>query len=59
MVVPGHLLSSSLPGPDWLTGGSVGPEGSVFCVVVMALVWIAFARVYRSKRDDPGAHAKK
>jgi hypothetical protein len=59
MVVPGHLLSSSLPGPDWLTGGSVGPEGSVFCVVVMALVWIAFDRVYRSKRDDPGARAKK
>lgn len=55
MVVPGHLLSSSLPGPDWLTGGSVGPEGSVFCVVVMALVWIAFDRVYRSKRVDVGA----
>lgn len=55
MVVPGHLLGSSLPGPEWLTGGSVGPEGSVFCVVVMALVWIAFDRVYRSKRVDVGA----
>ena len=52
MVVPGHLLSSSLPGPDWLTGGSVGPEGSVFCVVVMALVWIAFDRLYPAKRVD-------
>ncbi|HTT21792.1 MAG TPA: type II CAAX endopeptidase family protein [Candidatus Sulfotelmatobacter sp.] len=58
MVVPGHLLSSSLPGSDWLTGGSVGPEGSVFCAVVMALVWIAFDRVYRSKRVDPGTGAK-
>lgn len=52
MVVPGHLLSSSLPGPDWLTGGSVGPEGSVFCMLVMALVWIAFDRLYPSKRVD-------
>jgi len=58
MVAPGHLLSSSLPGPDWLTGGSVGPEGSVFCVVVMALVWIAFARMYPSKGADPGAPVK-
>src|SRR6516225_1939227 len=26
-VFPGHLLNSSRSGPDWLTGGSVGPEG--------------------------------
>lgn len=55
MVAPGHLLSSSRRGPDWLTGGSVGPEGSVFCVVVMALVWITFDRVYSSKRGGKGA----
>jgi membrane protease YdiL (CAAX protease family) len=59
MVAPGHLLSSSWRGPDWLTGGSVGPEGSVFCVVVMALVWIAFDRVYGSKRVDRKAGANK
>jgi len=59
MLVRGHLLSSSLPGPDWLTGGSVGPEGSVFCVVVMALVWIAFDRRYPSKRVDDGAGPKQ
>ena len=51
-VAPGHLLSSSCHGPDWVTGGSVGPEGSVFCVVVMALVWIAFHRVYARKQVD-------
>ena len=51
-VAPGHLLSSSRHGPDWVTGGSVGPEGSVFCVVVMALVWIVFNRVYAAQQVD-------
>ncbi len=46
MVAPGHLLRSSLHGPEWLTGGSVGPEGSVFCFVVIALAWIAFERLH-------------
>jgi hypothetical protein len=46
MVAPGHLLSSSLRGADWLSGGSVGPEGSVLCFVVIAIVWIAFDRMY-------------
>lgn len=50
MVSPGHLLSSSLRGPLWLSGGSVGPEGSVLCFVVIALVWICFDRVY-PRRD--------
>jgi membrane protease YdiL (CAAX protease family) len=58
-LAPGHLLSSSLRGPDWLTGGSVGPEGSVFCVIIMALVWIAFDRVYRSEQVGALAGAKK
>ena len=45
-VWPGHLLSSSLSGPAWLTGGSVGPEGSLLCFAVITLVWVAFDRVY-------------
>ena len=44
---PGHLLKSSFHGPRWLTGGMVGPEGSVLCFVVIAVVWVAFARTYR------------
>jgi uncharacterized protein len=43
---PGHLLKSSFHGPRWLTGGMVGPEGSVLCFVVIATLWAAFARVY-------------
>ncbi len=47
---PGHLLSSSLRGSVWLTGGSVGPEGSVVCFLVIALAWIAFDCVYSARR---------
>ncbi len=46
MVAPGHLLSSSLHGNSWITGGTVGPEGSLLCFVVIALTWIAFDRAY-------------
>ncbi len=51
MLAPGHLLSSKLTGPQWLTGGSVGPEGSVFCFLVLAITWIVFATVYRSDAE--------
>jgi membrane protease YdiL (CAAX protease family) len=45
-MVTGHLLRSSFHGSRWLTGGSVGPEGSVLVFVVIALTWFAFDRVY-------------
>jgi len=34
----GHLLRSAFRGPNWLTGGSIGPEGSalVFALLVLA-----------------------
>jgi len=43
---PGHLLKSSFHGPRWLTGGVVGPEGSVLCFVVIAVTWVVFAKAY-------------
>lgn len=45
-ISPGHLLNSSFHGSRWLTGGSVGPEGSVLVFAIIALVWIAFSRLY-------------
>ena len=42
----GHLLNSSFHGPDWLTGGSVGPEGSVLLFILIAALWILFSRAY-------------
>jgi uncharacterized protein len=47
MISPGHLLSSSFHGSRWLTGGSVGPEGSVLCFIVIAVNWIVFDRIYQ------------
>jgi len=48
---PGHLLSSSFHGSPWLTGGSVGPEGSVLLFLVIALVWVAFDWAYRKPKN--------
>jgi hypothetical protein len=31
----GHLFNSSIHGPTWITGGAVGPEGSVFALAVL------------------------
>ena len=45
-MVTGHLMRSSFHGSRWITGGSVGPEGSVLVFVVIALTWVAFDRVY-------------
>jgi CAAX protease family protein len=33
--LPGHLLDSSSTGSAWLTGGTVGPEGSLLCTLVL------------------------
>ena len=46
-VFPGHLLQSSFSGPTWLTGGTVGPEGSVLCFVVIGAVALLFERTHR------------
>jgi membrane protease YdiL (CAAX protease family) len=51
-VLPGHLLNSSLHGPDWLAGGSVGPEGSYLVFAVIAALWILFSRAYPEVRYD-------
>jgi len=45
-VLPGHLLNSSFHGPNWLTGGSVGPEGSLLVFIVLVALWVVFDRMY-------------
>jgi hypothetical protein len=49
-VSAGHLFQSTFQGSRWLTGGSVGPEGSVLLFVIVALTWVAFDRVYPKAR---------
>lgn len=38
ILAKGHFLNSSFHGPNWLTGGTVGPEGS-WLVFVVLIVW--------------------
>ncbi len=57
IVMPGHLLASSFHGPAWLTGGTVGPEGSAFDFVVMAILFVLFHHLYRARKADPSVAA--
>jgi uncharacterized protein len=45
----GRLLNTSVQGPNWLTGGSAGPEGSILAFVVIVLsallIHLRFPRV--------------
>jgi uncharacterized protein len=49
-----NLFNSTFHGPTWLTGGSVGPEASIFTPIVLALVAILFSRVYRDRKYQAG-----
>jgi membrane protease YdiL (CAAX protease family) len=53
---PERFLTAKFAGPDWLTGGSAGPEGSYLCVAIVALVTIAIGFWLRTKKfPDPVA----
>lgn len=49
---PGHLFNPHSQGPDWLSGGTVGPEGSVVTLILWAIMTLVFIRFYR-KRNEP------
>jgi uncharacterized protein len=54
----GHLLDSSLHGPKWLTGGSVGPEGSALVFVVIGILFLLFHLFFReAKFPAPAQHS--
>ena len=42
-----NLFNCSFDGPTWLTGGTVGPEASIFTPIVLLIVGIVFARFHR------------
>ena len=56
MLARGHLLNASFHGPRWLTGGSIGPEGSVIDFALFLLSFVIFARLYRPL-PSPGQSA--
>ena len=49
LVAPGHLLNSSFHGPAWLTGGTVGPEGSIMAFAVIGIAAVLFSWIYPAK----------
>jgi len=50
LLAQGHLLNSSFHGPTWLTGGSVGPEGSAFVFLVLLIWALAIHLLFPAKR---------
>jgi len=46
-MVTGHLMNSSFHGPNWLTGGTVGPEGSWLVFGLIAAMFVVFDRLHR------------
>lgn len=53
-VAPGHLFKSAFHGADWLTGGTVGPEGSWLVFALLAALWILFSRAYPEVKYGEG-----
>ena len=46
----GRLLQTRWQGPQWLTGGLLGPEASWMVFVVIALMFVVFHQRYRHKK---------
>jgi len=51
----GHLLNVSYRGPEWLTGGPRGTEASALQFLILALMFLAFARAYPRIQAQPVA----
>jgi len=51
-VSPQHLLSAKFSGPAWITGGTVGPEGSWFIFFVLALIAVVIHFAYPSRHFE-------
>jgi membrane protease YdiL (CAAX protease family) len=48
----GHLFNSTFHGPTWLTGGTVGPEGSAFAFLVLLIGGIGVHFIFPKKQVD-------
>ncbi len=53
IVMKGHLSDAILhAGPKWLTGGTIGPEGSVFCFVTILLQFLVVMWLFPAKKEQ-------
>ena len=48
-----HLSNAVLRGHDWLTGGSIGPEGSVFSFLTMGASALLIHWLFPAKKTPP------
>jgi hypothetical protein len=53
MVSQGRLAAPVQHGSWWLSGGSVGPEGSVLVFAVVGLLFLVFHLVYPVRQAEP------
>jgi len=58
VTVPGHLFDSRFSGPAPLSGGTVGPEGSWLCTLVLAVLAIAFAATFPRQQGLDGVSTR-
>jgi membrane protease YdiL (CAAX protease family) len=42
----GHMLNATLQGPKWLSGGTVGPEATIFDLIVTVVGIVLLAKLY-------------
>ena len=50
IIFPGHLSNATVHGSAWLTGGTVGPEASVFDFLMLFLMFYVVHRLYPAHR---------
>jgi membrane protease YdiL (CAAX protease family) len=51
MIFPGHLSNAALRGPNWLTGGTPGPEASVIDFLILTVFFFVFDRFYPARQE--------
>jgi membrane protease YdiL (CAAX protease family) len=50
--IPGHLLSGRFSEPAWLSGGTVGPEGSAILTLLLFLFWVGIGRMMAPQSES-------
>lgn len=55
ILLNGHLSQATIQGPAWLTGGSVGPEGSVFSFLLMGVSALLIHKMFPERRYRAGS----
>jgi CAAX protease family protein len=53
MLFEHHLSNATMHGPSWLTGGTVGPEGSVFSFLTMGIMAMAIHFLFPASKTKP------